>query len=36
MVSANVLGSEDMLSTMVTLNPMVSVDSIVIYKYLVT
>ena len=36
MVSANVLGSEDMMSTSVTLNPMVSVDNMVMCKYLVT
>ena len=36
MVSANVLRYEDMLSSLMTLNPMVSVDTMVMYKYLVT
>ena len=36
MVSANVLGSGDMLSTLVALNPMVSVDTMVMGKFLVT
>ena len=36
MVSSNVLGFEDMLYTLVTLNPMVSVDIMVMFKSLVT
>ena len=35
-MSSNVLVSEDMLSTFMNLNPMVSVDSMVVSQYLET